>query len=67
MESKDYQEYVKINIETAKLLNSIPKENHKKAIKLLNLKKEIIEKNSIFANIKLHLINKKIEKLKHSI
>ena len=65
MEGKDYQDYVKFNIETAKLLSIVPKEKHEKVILLLNKKKEIIEKNGFLANIKLNYINRKIEKLKN--
>ena len=64
MENKDYQEFVKLNIETAKILNLIPKEKHEKVIKLLIKKKDIIEKNGLFAGMKLDIINKKIEKFK---
>ena len=34
MERKDYQDYVKFNIETAKLLSIVPKEKHEKVILL---------------------------------
>ena len=49
-DKKDYEELVKENIA--------------KVLKLLEEKEKIKEKNGIFANFKLKIINKKIEKIK---
>ncbi len=62
-EKKDYEELVKENIEKAKILYSLSDENKILVNKLLEEKEIIKQENSLFANIKLKNIDKKIEKI----
>lgn len=64
IDDKDYLELFNNKIEMAKYLNSIKSEKIELAQKLFIKRKNIIEKNSFFANIQLKIINKKINKLK---
>ena len=64
-EKKDYEQLVKENIEKANLLHSLSEKDRKKINILLKKKCEIMEKNGIFANFELNIINKKIEKIKN--
>ena len=63
-DKKDYEELVKENIAKAKLLYGLSEQDKEKVLKLLEEKEKIKEKNGIFANFKLKIINKKIEKIK---
>ena len=62
-EKKDYEELVKENIQKAKILYSLSDENKILVNKLLEEKEIIKQENSLFANIKLKNIDKKIEKI----
>ncbi len=64
-DKKDYEQLVKENIQKAKLLYSLSEKDRILVNTLLNEKDKIIEKNGIFANIKLKQINKKIEKIQN--
>ena len=63
-DKSDYQELVKKNISRAKLLYDLSEEDSKEVIKLLNEKDKILEENSLFANLKLRKLDKKIEKIR---
>lgn len=63
-DKSDYQELVKKNISRAKLLYGLSEEDSKEVIKLLNEKDKILEENSLFANLKLRKLDKKIEKIR---
>ena len=65
MNEENYIDFVNNQIELNKLLNSVSPENREYAKKLFNKKKEIIQKNNIFANSQLKKINKRINKLKN--
>lgn len=60
----DYLKEVNERIEYANVLSNIPEENREAVIKLLDKKRIIKEKNSIFAFMQLSIIDKKINKLK---
>ena len=64
MENEDYMDFINNQIELEKLLYSVKPEDRKYAKQLFEQKKEILKKNSIFADFQLKKINKKIEKLK---
>lgn len=64
MDNEDYMDLVKNQIEHDKLLHSVKPENKEKAEELLKKKKEIMKKNSFFADFQLKRINKQIAKLK---
>ena len=65
-DKKDYEELVKDNISKAKILYSLSEENRILVNNLLNEKEKIKEKNGLFANLQLRIIDKKIEKIKKS-
>jgi hypothetical protein len=60
----DYIKFIEEHIELDKLLATTKPEYHNQIKELLKKKKEIIEKNGIFANFQLNQINKKIQKIK---
>jgi len=62
-EKKDYEELIKENIMKANILFPLSNENRKIVISLLEQKQKIIEENGILANIKLKIIDKKIQKI----
>lgn len=62
-DKKDYEELVKESIKKANILYPLSSEDRKIVIDLLNEKEKIIEANGFFANIKLKVIDKKIEKI----
>lgn len=62
-DKKDYEEIVKENIKKANILYSLTPEERYEVIELFNEKEKVIEENGLFANIKLIIINKKIEKI----
>ena len=62
MEEKDYMELVKENINLSKILYKVKPENREIVKSLIEEKKKIIQQNSIFAELKLKRINKKIQK-----
>lgn len=64
MENEDYMDFINNQIELEKLLYSVKPEDRKYAKQLFEQKKEILKKNSVFADFQLKKINKKIEKLK---
>ena len=59
-ENIDYLKEVTDRIKISKLLSQIPEENRKTAIELINKKEEIKKKNSLFAQIQINRIDKKI-------
>ncbi len=63
-EKKDYETLVKNSIERANILYSLSEKDRILVNKLLDKKEKIKEKNGIFANLQLNIINKKIEKIK---
>ena len=65
MDEKNYLDFVNNQIELDKLLYSVKPENKEYAKELFNKKKEIMKKNSLFADLQLKKINKKIEKIKN--
>lgn len=62
-DKKDYEELVKENIMKAKILYSLSNEDRKIVNNLLNQKQKIIEENGFLANIKLKILDRKIEKI----
>ena len=62
-DNKDYEQLVKENIKKAKLLYSLSDEDRALVNNLLDEKEKVIEKNGLFANIKLKQIDKKIAKI----
>ncbi len=62
-ENIDYLKEVTDRIKLSKLLSQIPEENRKTAVELLNKKEEIKKKNSLFAQIQINRIDKKISNL----
>ena len=59
-----YDDLVNQNIIIAKTLSNLP-DNEKNKIKKLLYKKEIIkQKNGLFAEFKINIINKKIKKIR---
>ena len=62
-ENIDYLKEVNDRIKISKLLSQIPEENRKTAIELINKKEEIKKKNSLFAQIQINRIDKKISNL----
>ena len=62
-ENIDYLKEVTDRIKISKLLCQIPEENRKTAIELINKKEEIKKKNSLFAQIQINRIDKKISNL----
>ena len=60
---KDYQELVKDNIEKAKLLYGLNNEDRKLVETLLEEREKIRNENGLFANIRINIINSKIEKI----
>ena len=62
-DKKDYEQLVKENIKKAKLLYSLSDEDRALVNNLLDEKEKVIEKNGLFANIKLKQIDKKIAKI----
>lgn len=64
-DKKDYEQLVKENIKKAKLLYSLSDEDRVLVNNLLDEKEKVIEKNGLFANIKLKQIDKKIEKIQN--
>lgn len=62
-DKKDYEQLVKENIQKAKLLYPLSKEDRILVEKLLSQKEQIMEENGFFANFKLRKIEKKIEKI----
>lgn len=63
-QKKDYETLVKNSIERANILYSLSEKDRILVNKLLDKKEKIKEKNGIFANLQLNIINKKIEKIK---
>ena len=63
-DKKDYETLFKENMDKAKILFQIAEENRPKAIELLKEKEQILEKNGFFANFRLSIIDKKLNKLK---
>ena len=66
MENEDYMDKVKNQIELDKLLHSVKPENRKQVELLYQKKKEILQKNSFFADWQLKRINKKINQFKNN-
>ena len=64
-DKKDFQEKVKLNIEKAKILNTVSPENYEKALNLIEKKEKIIEKNGLFASFQLNIINHKLKKIQN--
>ncbi len=64
-DKKDYEELVKDNISKARILYSLSDEDRILVNELLNKKEKVKEKNGLFANFQLQLIDKKIEKIKN--
>ena len=62
-ENIDYLKEVTDRIKISKLLSQIPEENRKYAIELINKKEEIKKKISLFAQIQINRIDKKISNL----
>ena len=62
-ENIDYLKEVTDRIKISKLLSQIPEENRKTAIELINKKEEIKKKISLFAQIQINRIDKKISNL----
>lgn len=62
-DKKDYEELVKENIMKANILYPLSSEDRKIVISLLDEKQKIIEENGFFANLKLRILDKKIEKI----
>lgn len=62
-ENIDYLKEVTDRIKISKLLSQIPEKNRKTAIELINKKEEIKKKNSLFAQIQINRIDKKISNL----
>ena len=62
-ENIDYLKEVTDRIKISKLLSQIPEENRKTAIELINKKEEIKKKKSLFAQIQINRIDKKISNL----
>lgn len=63
-EKKDYETLVKESIKRANILYSLSEKDRILVNNLLNKKEKIKEKNGIFANLQLNIIDKKIEKIK---
>jgi len=66
MENEDYMDKVKNQIELDKLLHSVKPENRKQVELLYQKKKEILQKNSFFADWQLKRISKKINQFKNN-
>ena len=62
-DKKDYEQLVKENIQTAKLLYALSQEDRVIVEKILLEKEKVKEENGIFANFKLKQLDKKIEKI----
>ena len=63
-DKKDYEQLVSEHIKKAKLLYNLSNEERILVSKLLEQKEKIKLRNNIFANLKLKLVNNKIEKIK---
>lgn len=63
-DKKDYEELLKENISTAKLLYGIPEEKRSLALELLKKREEVLAKNGLFATFELKKIDKKLDKLR---
>ena len=62
-ENIDYLKENNDRIKISKLLSQIPEENRKTAIELINKKEEKKKENSLFAQIQINRIDKKISNL----
>jgi hypothetical protein len=62
-DKQDYTSLVNNNIQKAKLLYSLSDEDRILVEILLNKKEKVKKKNGILANLKLKIIDKKIEKI----
>lgn len=62
-DKKDYEELVKENIMKANILYPLSNDDRKIVTELLNEKQKIIDENGFFANLKLRILDKKIEKI----
>lgn len=65
MFENDYESKLKEKIELANLLAGLSDEDTETVYSLYLKKKEIIKKNSIFANFKVQKINNQINKIKN--
>ena len=65
--NKSYLNLVTEHIELDKLLYNLPKEKQQTIKKLLAQKNSIRKSNKIFAEYRIHKINKKINKIKNSL
>ena len=63
-EKPDYEELFRANMNAARDLYNLSDEDKEKVTKLLEKKKQIMEKNGFFANFQLDRIGKKIYKIK---
>lgn len=63
-EKFDFSKLVKENIEIAKTLSNLPEDKKEKVKKLLLKKKQIKIKNGFLSELRIQIINKKINKIR---